>query len=70
MTEGKNKDGLKSKAAAAAAVAAAKEKYLRPKSALGLYPPLDDIYTSSCPSSPLSVKKKINKTRPVSAHYN
>lgn len=48
--------------------AAAKEKYIRPKSALGVYPPLDsDLYTSSCNSSPLSIRKNIRKTRrPVS----
>lgn len=44
-----------------------KEKYIRPQSALGLYPPLEDIYTSSCTSSLSSVRKK---TRPVSAYYN
>ena len=46
---------------------ATREKYSRPKSALGLYPPMDDIYTSSCNSSPSSVRKKM---RPVSAYYN
>ena len=46
-------------------------QYTRPKSALGIHPPLDsDIYTSSCNSSPALVRKKFTKTCPVSAHYN
>ena len=46
-------------------------QHTRPKSALGLYPPLDsDIYTSSCNSSPSSIRKKFKKTRPVSVNYN
>lgn len=46
-------------------------EYTRPKTALGVHPPLDnDLYTSSCNSSPASVRKKFTKTRPVSAHYN
>ena len=46
-----------------------KEKYIRPMSALGLYPPLDDIYTSSCASSQSSVRRKTGKPRSVSARY-
>lgn len=69
MTASKNTDAATSKAAVTAATIT-KEKYIRPKSALGLYPPLDDIYTSSCNSSPSSVRKKIDKSRPVSSHYN
>jgi len=44
------------------------KEYTRPQSALGLYPPLDDIYTSSCNSSPSSTRKKIDKSRPVSEY--
>ena len=65
MTASQNKDAIISKSRTAT-----NEKYSRPKSALGLYPPLDNIYTSSCNSSPSSVRKKIGKTRPVSAYYN
>ena len=62
MTASQSKDTMISKSKTAT-----KERYLRPKSAMGLYPPMDDIYTSSCNSSPSSVRKKM---RPVSAYYN
>ena len=62
MTASQNKDVVISKSKTTT-----REKYSRPKSALGLYPPMDDIYTSSCNSSPSSVRKKM---RPVSAYYN
>ena len=63
MTASQNKDALISKSKSAK-----RERYNRPQSALGLYPPLDDIYTSSCPSSPVSIRRKNDKPRPVSAY--
>ena len=63
MTASHNKDAMISKSKSAK-----KEKYSRPQSALGLYPPLDDIYTSSCPSSPSSIRRKNDKPRPASAY--